>query len=328
MNVHTLLQAVHQHYHFHTYHSVATSYGLEIQTNCGPKQVMLWKEKSVLMWSFLWSEELVQMGSRYANRMIRTRDGAPYVQVNEHWITVTDLLEGTKWRPQEDSGPFGQWVGQLYRCFFRVTDTVNQQHWHKALDQQLEHPTELYNEEDLKKKIITMSPSDAFTSLVKPHWPQIEKRWRSALTLLQQSQVPSLYSVKSLTCDQFIKDGYERIHWQPGAWRMTKGFEGVAHLLCELIQADTEGIDRAKTFYLSFEQSYSPKMGEQTQILGHVIYPQSFLDIAKKYVYADIDVDQACQRWLERCDHQENIDLFQQWLAKRIDSLRGDAMSV
>jgi hypothetical protein len=325
----TLIQVIDNKYHFHVYHSIPTDNGFYLETNYGPKRVVVWKHEPSLRWSYLWREELAKKGFRQVDRFIGTRDGAPYVKINEEFIVVQDKLFGKELPLNQPQGMslLGQFVGLLYQTCKEITQREykhdkDQLYFNKAVIESLDAE----QVKTLKRAIVTKKPS-VFTRLVIEHWKSLEKRWKqsSALQRLGQSSIVSLPRIEP---KQLIQLEQGCFSYSSDEQNVTYGFQAIAELMQFLYIEEKVELNNIERFYNHFEQDYDPSLNEHFNVLSHLIYPKSFFDIVNKYLYQGFSSDESVQVWMDLCQKQERLDQLHQWFAERLDRAREGAVSL
>ncbi|WP_270179473.1 hypothetical protein [Alkalihalobacillus sp. CinArs1] len=65
-------------------------------THVGLKRVNYWRDRKLLEYHLNFRDRLFSKSGIMCNRMIRTRDGAPFVQLGGSFITIHDVIESTE----------------------------------------------------------------------------------------------------------------------------------------------------------------------------------------------------------------------------------------
>lgn len=324
------MQTLASHYHFHVYRSIHIKDGYRLDTNCGPKKISAWSQEQYLHWSFLWREELAHKGFRQVDRFIRTRDGAPFVKINEEYIVVQDIFEG-KTIPFDKPLSWillGKTMGLLFQSFKDIAQrnkhyqkkTIN---WENVSQNKY---TEHKSLQDLKKRIVTKKDS-MFTYLVKEHWLQLEKRWKQSTTL-QSIDFSPIVSLSKIDLDDIVLLQQGCLGFCPSQHQVTYDYQGIAELFKDLYQQEKATLDDIKHFYSSFQDIYQPTLEQQYNILSHLIYPKSFFEMIHKYLEHGYSDQDCAQGWMELCQDQEKFDQLHHWYAEHLDRLREDAVSI
>ncbi|MDM5339275.1 hypothetical protein QUF84_18915 [Fictibacillus enclensis] len=76
-----------------------------VDTDCGVKQIRVWKDRALLDWHVRWRDEVGKNSLAVADRMIRTAEGKPWVVMGNEYLTLHDYVEGT----HERSGHEKRW---------------------------------------------------------------------------------------------------------------------------------------------------------------------------------------------------------------------------
>lgn len=324
------MQTLASHYHFHVYRSIHIKDGYRLETNCGPKKISVWSQEPYLHWSFLWREELAHKGFRQVDRFIRTRDGAPYVKVNQEYVVVQDILEGKRI-------PFDQplsWLllaksmGLLFRSFRELAQRYyNYQkksaNWENVSEDKYTDHKRL---QELKKRIVTQKDS-MFTYLVKEHWLSIEKRWKQSITL-QRIECSPIVSLSKVNLDDIILLQQGCLGFCLNQHQVAYDYQAIAELLKDLYQQEGASLENMEYFYSSFQNIYQPTLEDQYNILSHLIYPKSFIEMIHNYLEYGYSDQDCAQGWMELCQNQEKLDQLHHWYAERIDRMREDAVSI
>ncbi|MCA0986238.1 hypothetical protein [Guptibacillus algicola] len=66
-----------------------------IETHVGTKKVTYWRDRKLLEYHLNFRDRLFSKSGIMCNRMIRTRDGLPYVQIDQSFITVHDVIDSS-----------------------------------------------------------------------------------------------------------------------------------------------------------------------------------------------------------------------------------------
>jgi hypothetical protein len=325
----TLIEVIDNKYHFHVYHSIPTDNGFYLETNYGPKRVVVWKHEPCLRWSYLWREELAKKGFRQVDRFIGTRDGAPYVKINEEFIVVQDKLFGKEIslnQPQSMS-LLGQFVGLLYQTFKEITQreykhNKDQLYFNNAVIESLD-------EEKIKtlKRAIVTNKQSVFTRLVTEHWKSIEKRWKQSSTLQRLGQ-SSIVSLPRIEPKQLVQLEQGCFSFSSNEQHVAYGFQGIAELMQVLYLEEKVALNHVERFYDHFEQVCQPSLNEHFNVLSYLIYPKAFFEIVNKYIHHGFSSDECLQVWMDLCQKQERLDQLHQWFAERLDRAREGAVSL
>jgi hypothetical protein len=325
----TLIKIIDNKYHFHVYHSIPTENGYYLETNYGTKRVMVWKHEPCLRWSYLWREELAKKGFRQVDRFIGTRDGAPYVKVNEEYIVVQDKLLGKELslNQLQSFSLLGQFAGLLFQTFKEITQREYQ---HKKdqlyFNNMMSGPLDEDNVKTLKREIVTNKQS-MFTRLVTEHWKSLEKRWKQSLALQRLEQI-STVSLPRIDPKQLIQLEQGCFSFSSDDQDVSHGYQSIAKLMQDLYIEQRAPLNHVERFYADFEQVCRPSLQEQCNLLSYLIYPKAFFEIVNKYLYHGFSSDECVQVWMDLCQKQERLDQLHQWFAERLDRAREDAVSL
>ncbi|MDN4072717.1 hypothetical protein [Fictibacillus terranigra] len=88
----TILQEIKKHYELQT----VTWKEKEtlVDTDCGVKRIRIWSDLHLLNWHVRWRDEVGKNSLAVADRMIRTVDGACWVDLEGRYLTLHDYVEG------------------------------------------------------------------------------------------------------------------------------------------------------------------------------------------------------------------------------------------
>jgi hypothetical protein len=304
------------------YHSIPTDNGFYLETNYGPKRVVVWKYEPCLRWSYLWREELAKKGFRQVDRFIGTRDGAPYVKINEEFIVVQDKLFGKELTLNQLQSMFllGQFVGLLFQTFKEITQ--RELYFSNVVIESLD-------EEDVKKlkRAVVTNKQSIFTHLVTQHWKLLEKRWKQSLALLRLGQ-SSIVSLPNIDPKQLTQLQQGCFSFSSNEQQITYGFQGIAELMQSLYIEEKVDLNHVESFYDHFEQVYQPSLNDQFNVLSYLIYPKAFFEIVNKYLHHGFSSNECVQLWMDLCQKQERLDQLHQWFAERLDQAREGAVSL
>ncbi|WP_377888285.1 hypothetical protein [Alkalihalobacillus sp. R86527] len=66
-----------------------------IETNVGTKKVTYWRDRNLLEYHLNFRDRLFSKSGIMCNRMIRTRDGLPCVQIDQSFVTIHDVIDSS-----------------------------------------------------------------------------------------------------------------------------------------------------------------------------------------------------------------------------------------
>jgi hypothetical protein len=332
LNLPNLLRTVIREYNFHVYHTLPITNGYLFETNVGTKYISVWRDKELLNWSFLWREEVAKKGFRTIDRFIRSRDGAPFVQLNKEYIVVQDQFQ----EKRAVDNPFVRWetVGRLTGLILKTCQEllpkVNFSQKDGALSRaigknkfEFESRDEIF---DIKKELY--AHNSMFSKLVQIQWKEIEKRWKHATTIQQVSKSSAttnqLFPAISLAQWGLLTEGCLGFSCQHQ--EISLGLRDVAGCMKDLYVGKGQSINVIDQFCSEFEKVYQPSLEEHYSILANFIYPQSFLAIINKFLQHNFSSEECIELWMKECEVQEKVDRLRLWQAERIDRLREESV--
>lgn len=304
------------------YHTVPFHHGYRIETNVGSKYISVWRKEESLRWSFLWREELAKKGFRLVDRFIRTREGEPFVKVQEEYVVVQDLLLGEPIRLEEESTiQLGTLMGMLFNTFREIAVPVTE-------DSQTAHfidKTEL----DSYKKEVSIAPKSMFTHLVRMHWRSLEQRMKQAKALSSTKQEGKpIWALPNLQLEQWKRLENSLLGFSTPEQEPVLHVRSIAQFIQEMYLKQRESLELVERFYREFEQVYRPTLEEQYMILAYFIYPASFFSILQKYFRYGFTDEECTELWMNECEIQEKLDQLHLWFARHIDRLREESISI
>lgn len=328
LNLVALMQTIATHYHFHVYRSIRIKDGYRLETNCGPKRISVWTQEQHLHWSFLWREELAQKGFRQVDRFIRTRDGAPYVNVSQEYVVVQDILEGKAVPFDQPLSWFslGNCIGLLFQSFRELAQRDYPHQKEKVFWKSQNRYSDPTCFHELKKRIVTLKDS-MFIYLVKEHWLSLEKRWKQSISLQSVASSP-IISLSKINIDEIVLLQQGCLGFSSSEEQVSFDHEGIAELLKDLHQQEGASLEFLEHFYASFQRIYQPTIEDQYNILSHLIYPKAFFEMIHKYLELGYSDQDCAEGWVDLCQNQEALDQLHSWYAERLDRRREDAVSL
>lgn len=332
MNLSTLLQTITKEYHFHVYHTTPLEHGFRLETNVGSKYAFIWNQKEQLQRSFYWKEEVAKKGFRQIDRFIRTRDGAPFVQINKEYLVIQDAFDGEEmaYGSAEVWERVGQICGMIYIACVESSSSFQNEQQNLPTDRDQPLPLSLVNLEDLtlmKRKLLAQD--NMFTHLVHLHWKELEKRWKHAQAIERASHAKNSFLLfyPTLHLEQWVM--LERgLALQSKNCPLLQGLQGISEFMQEAFLQPEVGLEQVEAFLTGFESTSQASLEEHYLIMAHMIYPRTFMRILGAYLAGMGTIEESVEKWMDECEKQEKLDQLYVWFAERIDRLREETVSL
>jgi len=325
LNLATLMKVIAKEYTFHIYHIVPFENGYLAETNVGRKRISIWKEKRVVNFSFTWREKLAENGFRQVDRFIRTRDGSPYVKVEDEYVVVQDVFQGEKLSlaTKKEWQHLGSILGALFHNCRHASETLLNQGSTVATGVDLGEKR-IANLENLReyKKILYRQEDNTFTLLAKTHWRSIEQRARHAIILLKMHPQQLSLLPSSIDLGQFIWLEKDCLSYSTTSQFVVHSLWGMGELMKKLYEEKNPRIEELELFYQGFEQESGISLEEQYSLLAALIFPARFLSILTQFHEGKWNEQECVEAWMRECEKQDKLDQVQVWFARHLDRVR------
>lgn len=317
---------IEENYHFQIYHVLPHQFGFLLETNCGPKHVMLWKSKQEIDWAFLWREHLAQHETLYLDRFIRSKSGAAFHQFEPFFLSVQDSFDriitqdgGLDWRT------IGILIGKLYRNLRKLDQQIRND---STIHMMKSEKGAIFELEQLQrlKKCLVIEQHNPFTELVRRQFKEIELRWKRSIELSRVG-TPVFLAPKKLEYGQFFIRhrlcGFYQKEPKVGIC-----FEGAIAMLKKGYIEQTVTWRELLHFLQGYEEAFQMTEIDGYRWLAQCIYPESFIIIIQAYLEKTYTIEECCEAWLEECTKQEGRDRLLEDLIQYVDQKRGEAVSL
>mgnify|MGYP001167113764 CR=1 FL=1 len=316
-------------YHFHIYAAYPQREEWELDTDCGPKRLVRFKDPDLLRWSYLWREILAKRGLRQVDRFILTQDRQAYLSFQEDFLVVKDWVEGAALDFSQE------WHWRILGTGLAKLHDALKEGWRQMAGGQLvpkhppfftEHLSKLpYYFRLLQKKNVLLA------SLLVSQWSLLLKRCRLAQTYFRKGEASLYHSITFPTLRLYqwklVADRY--LAFEGTMDGPVYGLKGVADLVRRLWVRFAPKRKEWRLFWEAFQTHYPLSQPMKYHLLAFFVVPEEILSFISQYVYflerGLIENERLFyRRWKRLVKGQEHLDRLALWFGQWLKEAKED----